>query len=524
MSPTQTRAWQQLAQLAADVLSKSLREFADQPTLEPLSLSGCHFDFSKQRVDSKIIDALVRLSDELDIPGQRDAMLRGDLVNASEQRAALHTALRGGAGDIDASIRAEVAQVKGRMNDLAIALRTGAWRGLTDKPISDVVHIGIGGSHLGPELVVKALDQFAIATPRVHFVANIDAHQLDRILSQLNPETTLFIIASKTFTTLETRVNAESARSWFVERTCSPSAIAKHFVAVTTNTKAAAEFGLPAENLFPIWDWVGGRYSLWSAIGIPIVIALGPDGFDALLRGARNMDQHFATAPPHQNIPLMSALLATWNCNFLGASSLAVLSYDERLALLPDYLQQLEMESNGKSVSRAGEPVKTHTMPILWGGTGTRGQHAYHQLLHQGTRAFSADFVLVAKSHHQRPEHHDWLKANALAQSQAMAIGFDAPAEEPHRAVAGNRPTATIILDELVPESLGALLAAYEHKVFCQGAIWDINSFDQWGVELGKALAQPIFEALSGQADRDQDAATQRLIDQLSPPRNLPPN
>jgi glucose-6-phosphate isomerase len=516
MSPARTRAWQQLAELATAALKQSLQSLSDAPVLTPLSVANCHFDFSKQRVDDRIVDSLIRLCEELDLDGQRTAMLQGGVVNLSERRAALHTALRGGAGNIDPSITADVAQVRQRMINLATAIRSGDWRGFTNKPISDVVHIGIGGSHLGPELVVTALNQFAAHSPRVHFAANVDAHELDTVLRPLNPETTLFIIASKTFTTLETRINAESARSWFLERTCSQSAIARHFVAVTTNTEAAAEFGLPVENLFPLWDWVGGRYSLWSAIGIPIMIALGPDAFDALLRGARTMDKHFANTEPRQNIPLISALLATWNYNFLGATSLAVLCYDERLALLPDYLQQLEMESNGKSVTQSGEPVSTHTMPILWGGTGTRGQHAYHQLLHQGTRAFSADFIVVRSCDHEFPEHHDWLKANALAQSQAMALGFEPPEDEPHRAVPGNRPSTTIILEDLTPESLGALLAAYEHKVFCQGAIWNINSFDQWGVELGKALAQPIFKALSGQADRRQDAATQRLIDRLT--------
>ena len=514
MKVNQTSAWTQLASLSNENTS-TLKDLVRKPLLNPMSVAGCTFDFGRQWLTEDILKALISLADERGVSQLRDEMFAGAAINLSEKRAVLHAALRDGAPKAGAQILEEVRAVRAQMSKLTSAVRSGTWRGYTGKAITDVVHIGIGGSHLGPELVVDALQSRGSKGPKIHFAANIDGNDLYPILSAVNPETTLFIIASKSFTTLETQVNAQSARSWFLERTCSIEAIAKHFVAVTTNLEASAEFGLPEENLFTMWDWVGGRFSLWSAVGLPIMLAIGEDGFDALLAGAREVDEHFATAPPEENIPLLSALCATWNYNFLGAASLAVLSYDERLALLPDYLQQLEMESNGKSISRDSEAIETHTMPILWGGTGTRGQHAYHQLLHQGTRAYTADFIVIANDNIGDPEHHNWLLANALAQSQAMAIGFDAPADEPHRTVTGNHPTTTIVLDQLGPRQLGALLAVYEHKVFAQGVIWGINSFDQWGVELGKKLALPIYETLSSGASHQQDTATQRLIDYL---------
>jgi glucose-6-phosphate isomerase len=352
--------------------------------------------------------------------------------------------------------------------------------------------------------------------PRCHFVANVDGEAL-RPLTTLNPDTTLFIVVSKSFSTLETRVNAESARSWFLERVPDLAAIGRHFLAVTANVEAAAAFGIPEDNIYPLWDWVGGRFSLWSAVGMPVALVAGHEGFQELLRGAHAMDTHFRTAAPARNGPLLMALLGIWNSNFLGATNHAVLPYGERLRLLPAYLQQLEMESNGKSVHTDGTPVRTHTMSILWGGQGTNGQHAFHQLLHQGTRSFSADFVICAENSFDGvqglAEHHRWLLANALAQSQAMMSGQEE--EDPHRSVSGDKPTSTLMLDRLSPYSLGALLALYEHKVFCQGVIWDINSFDQWGVELGKRLAQPIFEQLGGRPALGQDASTRGLIDHL---------
>ena len=445
------------------------------------------------------------------------AMFSGQAINTSEQRAVLHPALRGGAASAPEEIKSLVHSTQQRMFELAESIRDGSYRGFTNKPISDVVHIGIGGSHLGPELVVEALRDHCTSQLKFHFVANIDANELHDALAGLNPETTLFVVVSKSFSTLETQVNANSARSWFLERTGDVAAIHRHFIGVTSNIAAAAEFGLDETQLLPMWDWVGGRFSLWSAVGLPILLSLGTANFQQFLHGAKAVDEHFVNRPIAENIPLLSALFATWNYNFLGAASLAVLPYDERLSLLADYLQQLEMESNGKSVSVEGEAVTTHTMPILWGGTGTRGQHAYHQLLHQGSRAYCADFIVVRSDTRQKPEHHRWLLANALAQSQAMATGQPDTSEAQKR-VPGNHPTTTIVLNDLGPAQLGALLAVYEHKVFCHGAIWNINSFDQWGVELGKQLAKPIYTALSAESGHDlpaQDGVTAHLIQYL---------
>jgi glucose-6-phosphate isomerase len=404
-----------------------------------------------------------------------------------------------------------------RMYALACAVREGVWLGHTGRSISHVVHIGIGGSHLGPELVVAALGRDARA-PEVRFVANIDGNALTCALAGLDPARTLFIVVSKSFTTLETRENAKSARSWFLERTGDPQAIARHFLAVTANVAAAVEFGISEENVYPMWDWVGGRFSLWSAVGLPIVLACGPERFAGLLQGAHDLDRHFLTTPPGSNVPLLMALIGIWNYNFLGAATQVVLPYDERLKYLPDYLQQLEMESNGKSVHADGTPVGVHTMPVVWGGVGTNGQHAFHQLLHQGTRSFAADFVLTAHGGHVLADHHRWLVANGLAQSQAMLLGHDD--EDPHRRVPGAKPTTTILLDELSPYALGALLATYEHKVFCQGVIWNINSFDQWGVELGKRLAVPIHAQLSGRSALLQDASTRGLVGRIRSSRS----
>lgn len=519
MNPTELPSWHKLAELAQQHTQLSLANLVTDDSRLPAlqhSLAGCLFDFSKQRVDDTVMQGLVAFAQACELPARINDMLSGAVINRSESRAVLHSALRGGA-NAGSDIEAEVQAVQQRMRDMARRLNTGQWLGTGGKPITDVVHIGIGGSHLGPELVVDALRNHHTSPLTFHFIANIDANDLATTLSGLNPETTLFIVASKSFGTLETKVNALSARSWFLERTGAVDDLGKHFVSITTNVTAALEFGLHEDTLLPMWDWVGGRFSLWSAVGLPILIALGEDNYDRFLAGARQVDEHFANTPMQQNVPVLSALFALWNYNFLGASSLAMLSYDERLDLLPDYLQQLEMESNGKSVNMSGQPVQHHTMPVLWGGVGTKGQHAYHQLLHQGTREFAADFIVVAHDQLNMPEHHHWLLANALGQSQAMAQGFDGAAET-HRTVRGNHPSTTVVLDQLGPQQLGALLAVYEHKVFCQGVFWDINSFDQWGVELGKNLAIPIHSVLSGTnpSTEAQDAATQSLINYLN--------
>ncbi|MFT7652791.1 MAG: glucose-6-phosphate isomerase [Candidatus Azotimanducaceae bacterium] len=523
MNPTETDEWRQLAQIASTLTNTPSSTLIAEPHRHAAlqhGFAGCSYDFTKQRFSAAQLPSLFRLATALKVEEKRDQMLAGQIINTSENRAVLHTALRGGANLADQTLLDSIDQQRLHMYELAGSIRDGQWRGHTGKPIADVVHIGIGGSHLGPQLVIEALANASTCQLNIHFVANIDAHDLDAVLPKLNPETALFIIASKSFSTLETQVNASSARSWFLERGGRREDIAKHFVAVTNNVEAAAKFGLPEENLLPMSDWVGGRFSLWSSVGLTIAIKIGSENHQALLDGAKQMDQHFAQAECDTNIPILSALFATWNFNFLGATSHAVLSYDERLRLLPNFLQQLEMESNGKSVDIDGQPVNFHTMAVLWGGTGTNGQHAYHQLLHQGTRAFSADFIVVGKDDYGRREHHDWLMANAFGQSQAMAQGYQTEGE-PHRNVAGNHPNTVIVLDELGPQQLGGLLATYEHKVFAQAAIWNINAFDQWGVELGKNLSVPIYSALQGDLVADSlDPSTQGLVNSVKKPQN----
>ena len=485
-----------------------------------LSLGGCQFDFTRQRVDQQIIGELLALTEKTALLAKRDAMFAGEYINLSEDRQVLHPALRDGAPGAPEPLKKQVQATRARLYQLVEAIRSGGHRGYTGKAIQDVVHIGIGGSHLGPELAVAALGQGDRSgtgqnpSPNLHFVANVDAQDIKQALAGLNPDTTLFIVVSKSFGTLETQLNASTARSWFLERTGDLAAIGKHFVAVTANIELAQQFGLSEEQIYPLWDWVGGRFSLWSAVGLPIMISLGVEAFERFLAGARAADRHFLSAPPGQNIPLVAALLATWNTTALCCDSLAMLSYDQRLALLPSYLQQLEMESNGKSVSISGEPLPYRTMQILWGGCGTNGQHAYHQLLHQGTSRFAADIILVGQDDLDLPEHHRWLIANGIAQGQAMTLGTDnESANEAHKSVPGQHPSTTVLLDELGPEQLGCLLAVYEHKVFCQGILWNINSFDQWGVELGKQLAVPIFAQMRGNNSSDQDPATRFLID-----------
>lgn len=517
MTPEAARRWKALTRLASQrVRTPTDRPGNQGPNLE-IRIGGLTGNLSRQRLDTEVLAGLLALAEAADLPGRIRALLSGERVNSTENRPALHTALRARPGEVPAAAAA-APQVMARVLAAAEDVRLGRWRGHTGRTITDVVHIGIGGSHLGPELAVRALTRPGQGGPRLHFAANIDARALARALEGLDPARTLFIIASKSFSTLETRVNAESARSWFLERTGDAQAIARHFLAISTNLEAAAGFGIPEENVFAMWDWVGGRYSVWSPVGLPLALAIGSVGFERFLAGARTLDEHFASAGLSANLPVLMALAGIWNYNFLGVTTQAILPYAERLALLPDFLQQLMMESNGKGVRQDGSDVGVHTMPVVWGGAGTNGQHAFHQLLHQGTRSFAADFVLVAEAESSaaliRPdEHHRWLNANALAQSQAMLLGHEDP--DHHKRVAGGKGTTTLILSSLSPESLGALLALYEHVVFCQGVIWDINSFDQWGVELGKRLAVPIYEQLGGRSAVMQDPSTRALIDRL---------
>ena len=508
--PQELGAWQRLAGLAKP---RKGMPVVGPATARSRRLGPIFVDYSKQALDDDVVDALAALASESNLSAAIDAMFSGAPINSTEDRPVQHTLLRAP----PEACPKEVATERKRFLALADAVRRGERRGYTGKPFETVVAIGIGGSQLGPELVVDALRP--PHAPNVRFLANIDGDAAVTTLAGLDPATTLVVVVSKSFTTLEARVNAETTRSWFLERTCEPRIVEEHFLAVTANQAAAAEFGIACRNRFAMWDWVGGRFSLWSAAGLPIAIVLGRGGFEDLLAGAHMVDEHFRETPLADNIPVLLALLAIWNTNFHGAATHAVLPYDRRLRLLPSYLQQLEMESNGKSVRRDGESVRTHTAPVVWGGEETNGQHAFHQLLLQGTRAFSADFVAVARAGHDLKDHHDWLIANCLAQSKAMLEGRvpDGPLAA-HRSIPGGHPSTTLLLDELSPRSLGALLALYEHKVFCLGAIWQINAFDQWGVELGKELAGPIHDELAKVGGRGarHDASTAGLLTQMS--------
>ncbi len=523
-------AWGRLAGLAGRApsanLASLLRDSARCRALR-CAAGGTLFDFSRQHVDLEVLGALLELAEERRWKARREALFAGEAVNTSEGAAALHTALRAPAADQPEAAAQVVPATRQRLMAFAESVRDGRRTGHSGRAFQRVVHIGIGGSQLGPELVTEALLS-ADCPLTIRFVANIDGHAIADALADADPETTLFIVVSKSFTTLETLANAATARNWLLERTNQREAVATQFVAVTARTETAAAWGLRPENIFPLWHWVGGRFSLWSAVGAPVALGLGEAGFAALLDGALAMDRHFREAPAEANAPLLAALIDIWNINFLGIANHAVLPYDHRLRRLPVYLQQLKTESNGKSTRHDGSGTGVHTVPIIWGGEGTTGQHAFHQMLHQGTRAFTADFILTGADGHQPPrpelaDHHRWLLANGLGQSQAMALGWQH--EDPHRAAPGNHGTNTFVLDRLDARSLGALLAFYEHRVFCQGLIWDINSFDQWGVEFGKGLAKILFDQLGDapeladtapvHATPGPDAATHALVSHL---------
>jgi glucose-6-phosphate isomerase len=541
MSPTALPAWQALLAHQREIALLHMRDlFAQDPqrfTRFSLEAAGLLLDYSKNLIDERTLPLLCQLAQEAHVARKRDAMLAGERINFTENRAVLHTALRNRSSrpvlmdgrDVMPDVRRVLAQMRG----FAEAVRAGAIRGHTGKPIADVVNIGIGGSDLGPQMVCEALEPFG-GRLRAHFVSNVDGAHLGRTLKRLDPETVLFIVASKTFTTQETLANARSARGWLLERLANEAAVAKHFAAVSTNLQATTAFGIPEDRVFAFWDWVGGRYSLWSAIGLPIVLYIGMDAFEALLAGAHAMDQHFATAPLERNLPVILALLGIWYVDFWAAHTHAVLPYDQGLLRFAPYLQQLDMESNGKRIDASGAQVRQPTGPVLWGEPGTNGQHAFFQHLHQGTQWTPADFIVAARTHYPLGEHHAMLLANCLAQTQALMRGKDAAEVRaelgaqglsgealerllPHKVFPGNRPSNTIVLPAVTPESLGALIALYEHKVFVQGAIWDVNSFDQWGVELGKQLAGRILEDLrAGRASPAQDASTAGLIGALT--------
>ena len=490
------------------------------------------FDFSKNLIDQKTFDLLLQLAEETQLKAAINSMFSGEKINETEERAVLHTALRDFSEDeilVDGeNIKPRIKKVLDQMKSFSAKVISGEHKGFSDKEITDVVNIGIGGSDLGPVMVCSALKHFKTRL-NVHFVSNVDGNHIAETLKNLNPETTLFIVASKTFTTQETMTNAESAKDWFLKKGANED-VAKHFVALSTNTKSVKEFGIAEENIFEFWDWVGGRYSLWSAIGLSICLAVGYDNFEQLLKGANETDTHFKTADFKENIPVLMALLGIWYRNFYGAGTYAILPYSQYLDRFPAYLQQGDMESNGKSVDRNGEYVEYETGPIIWGEPGTNGQHAFYQLIHQGTELIPADFLAYAKSCNEVSDHQDKLLANFFAQTEALAFGKNA--EEVHaelkasgksdeeiekllnyKVFAGDSPTNSFIFNELTPFSLGQLIALYEHKIFVQGVIWNIFSFDQFGVELGKVLAGKILSELESQEPvNSHDSSTNGLM------------
>ena len=507
---------------------------ADRLSKHTLHAAGLVLDASKNRVDDALLAALLDLARSSGVEARRAAMYAGEKINVTEDRAVLHVALRAPRDAVIAvdghDVVPDVHAVLDHMATFVGEVRDGTWTGHGGQPITDVIHIGIGGSDLGPRFACAALHAFRHDRLAVHFVANVDAQAMDDALDGLSPATTLFVIASKTFTTSETMLNAHTARAWSVAGGVPEAALHRHFVAVSTNEKAVTAFGIDAANMFGFWDWVGGRYSLWSAIGLPIALACGMDRFRELLAGARAMDEHFASAPLAANMPVRLALMGVLNANLLGARSVCVAPYHQHLELLPAHLQQVEMESNGKSVDLDGRPVAQPTVPVLWGQPGTNAQHAYFQCLHQGTEWAPIDFVAVIDPAHRHLDHHRALLANCFAQSEALMRGKttdEARAEliaagrspdeahrlAPHKTFAGNRPSNTIVLQRLDATSLGALVALYEHKVMVQGAIWNVDSFDQWGVELGKVLAKTIVDELAGGSSDPHDASTSALIE-----------
>ncbi len=537
-SLTDSVPWKALRRHHAAIAVTHLRDLftadPDRFTRFSLRWGAMLVDYSKHRVNAETMRLLFDCARFARVEEWRGRMFAGEAVNCTEGRSVLHCALRNrsarpvlAAGkDVMPGVRRVLAQMRG----FSSAVRTGAWRGYTGEPIRDVVNIGIGGSDLGPVMVTEALRHYARPGLRVHFVSNVDGTHIAETLQGLDPASTLFIIASKTFTTQETIANALTARAWLLRAAGDRAAIARHFVALSTNREDVAAFGIDPENMFEFWDWVGGRYSLWSAIGLAIAVAVGMDQFDALLDGAYAMDEHFRTAPLEKNLPVILAMLGIWYANFFGAETHAILPYDQSLHRFPAYLQQADMESNGKYVTRTGRRVDYSTGPIVWGEPGTNGQHAFFQLLHQGTRLVPADFIASASTHNPVGNHHALLLSNFFAQTEALmngttepeahaelaAAGMDREALErllPHKVFEGNRPTTSILLRALTPRALGSLIAMYEHKIFVQGIVWDINSFDQWGVELGKKLARVILpELASPDPVRSHDASTRGLM------------
>ncbi len=529
---TSAAAWQALAEHAIALQDTSIRDLfdasADVDRAASFSADGAgwHLDYAKQRVTAQTLDLLVALADERDLAGRRAAMFAGEHINNTEDRAVLHTALRRPASDVltvdGQDVVADVHEVLARMRAFAQQVRAGSWLGFTGKPIRTIVNIGIGGSDLGPVMAYQALRHVSDRDLVFRFVSNVDGTDFVEQTRDLDPAETLFLVASKTFTTQETMTNARTARDWLLAGLGGdPAAVARHFVAISTNAEKVSEFGIDTANMFGFWDWVGGRYSMSSAIGLSTMIAIGPDGFDDLLAGLHAMDVHFATAPWRENLPALHGLLCVWNRNFLGASDYVVLPYDQYLLRFPAYLQQMIMESNGKRVTAAGDAVTYETSASFWGEPGTNGQHSFYQMLHQGTTVVPADFIFFAQPVNDVGNHHDLLIANCLAQAGVLAFGRTAeevaadgtPAHlVEHKVMPGNRPNSTLVAESLTPFSLGALIALYEHSTFVQGMIWDLNPYDQWGVQLGKVVADSIAPMLTGEAEASLDSSTNALI------------
>ena len=534
----QTPAWQALAQHQQEIAALQMKDlFARDPqrfARFSLQLGEILFDFSKNRITEKTMSCLYDLAQQAGLCEKIEAMFSGQKINTTENRAVLHVALRNRSNTpiyVDGQdVMPEINQVLAHMRSFSDSVRSGEWKGYTGKAITDIVNIGIGGSDLGPKMVCEALKPYARPSLRVHFVSNVDSTDLVETLKTLNPETALFLVASKTFTTQETMTNAHSARQWFLQAAKDEAAIARHFAAMSTNAEAVRKFGIDTRNMFEFWDWVGGRYSLWSAIGLSIALYLGMDRFEELLSGAHQVDQHFRTAPFEQNIPVIMGLLGVWYNNFFDAQSCTILPYDQYLVHFPTYFQQGDMESNGKSVNQQGEWVGYSTGPIIWGQPGTNGQHAFYQLIHQGTKLIPCDFLAAANSQNPMGEHHTILLSNFLAQTEALMKGKTADEARAELAAQGfsgeqleilvsaktfpgNRPTNSFLYPKLTPQVLGALIALYEHKIFTQGVIWNINSFDQMGVELGKQLAKKILPELASQGQvTSHDGSTNGLI------------
>lgn len=520
---------QQREQWKTASLSQAFAQDSNRAQRFCVSAAGLELDFSKNHITQETLDLLVGLAKEADLEGAIKRLMRGDHVNNTEDRPALHAALRH-TGEPQTDEHRAVQETLDKLGTLIESVHQGDWLGFTGERITDVVNIGIGGSDLGPRMVTKALTPYHQGKVEVHFVANVDGAELSDTLAKLQAANTLFLVASKSFSTQETRENALSARSWMLENGCSQEQLAKHFIAISSRVDKAVEFGIAEENVYPIWDWVGGRYSLWSAIGMSIAFAIGMDNFNALREGAERMDTHFAEAPLEKNLPALMGLLMFWYTEFMGTNTQAILPYAHHLQLLPNYLQQLEMESNGKSVTRDGTPVDYPTGAIVWGTEGTNGQHSFHQLLHQGTSLVPIDFIATLQSHDKLKHQHRLLFANCVAQSQALLTGrslematnelksqgysdADVAFLAPHKVHPGNRPSNTIIMEQLTPQTLGALIAAYEHKVYTLGILFDINSYDQWGVELGKLLGTHVNIAIeTTDVPGDWDSSTQSLV------------